>query len=266
MHNPDSKIIEIKLENLIPFSIHSSQTYHGERLEQLMSSIERLGLMNPIIVRPVGDGQYEIICGHNRTEATKALGRDVIRADVRTGLSDDEAIELYYDSNLNQQSFSDWSYSQKIEAIKYSEKLIKETSQQGKRTDREEKNDEESSEGTSVQTRQKLEGDSKRATTRDKMARRLGIATATLSKYRSIIKLPDDMIDSLARMLDGKRLTFEAAYRISMLKPDEVKLLLRHMRKAAHIKPDMGRLKLLIEKSRSSEAALTEKEIRSLFF
>lgn len=36
------------------------------------------------------------------------------------------------------------------------------------------------------------------------MGRQLGIATAILSKYRSIIKLPDDLIDAIARLLDQK--------------------------------------------------------------
>ena len=215
--NIEAKIPEIKairLEDLIPFRSRSFQTYHGKRLEQLMNSIERLGQIDAIIVRPVDDGKYEIICGHNRVQAVRGLGRDVIRSEIRTDLTDDEVIELFYDSNLNQQSFHDWSYSQKIDAIKYSEKLIQERSQQGKRTDLEKKSPEESEEGTSVQSGQKLDEDSKSRTTRDKMARRLGIATATLSKYRRIIKLPDDMIDTLGRMLDDKRLTFEAAYRI----------------------------------------------------
>jgi len=72
-----------------------------------MDSIESVGLINPIIVRPAADNKYEIICGHNRAKAMKALGRDVIRADIRSCLSDDEATRLYYDSNLNQQSYCD---------------------------------------------------------------------------------------------------------------------------------------------------------------
>ena len=255
---------EIKLKDLIPFRSHSSQTYHGQRLEQLMSSIERLGLMNPIIVRPVDGGKYEIICGHNRVEAVKTLGHDMIRSEIRTEITDDEAIGLFYDSNLNQQTFSDWSYSQKIDAIKYSEKLIKENSQQGKRTDLEKQNEEKSEEGTSVYSGQKLDKNSKRNTTRDKMARRLGIATATLSKYRSIIKLPDDMIDTLARMLDSKRLTFEAAYRISKLRQGEAKTLLKLLEKTLDIKADVAKLKVLIDASKSSETVLTEKSIRSI--
>jgi len=205
MSGISSMIDEIRVEALIPFSLRPSPTYMGERLEQLMSSIERVGLMYPIIVRPTEDGKYEIICGHNRVEAAKALGYDVIRADIRNGLSDDEALGLFYDSNLNQQSFSDWNYSQKIEAVRYSEKLIRENSQQGRRTDIEKKRLEDAGDGTCVQGRQKSDENSKPSKTRDKMARRLGISTATLSKYRRIIRPPDDLVDSIAQLLDEKK-------------------------------------------------------------
>lgn len=125
----------IKLEDLVNFRAHPSQTYEGKRLAQLMDSIERDGLIYPIIVRPIANGKYEILCGHNRAKAMEALGRDVIKADVRKNLSDEEATALYYDSNLNQQSFADWSYTQKIEAIKYYDTLIRNNSHQGKRND-----------------------------------------------------------------------------------------------------------------------------------
>lgn len=259
MNDHTGEIIEIKLADLIPFGLQSSQTYHGERLEQLMSSIERLGLMTPIIVRPTTDGKYEIICGHNRTKAMEALGRDVIQADVRVGLTDDEAIELFYDSNLNQQSFSDWSYAQKIEAIKYTEKMIQENSRQGKRTDLDEKMTDESEGGTSVQSRQKLGHNPKRSTTRDKMARRLGIATATLSKYRSIIKLPDKIIESMARLLDQKKISFEAAYVISGLKPYEIEILLSYVEYYQRKKIDMIKLKSLRNKSKRIQLGLLAK-------
>lgn len=52
---------------------------------------------------------------------------------------------------------------------------------------------------TFVQTRYKLKENSKRVTARDKMARRLGISTATLSKYRRIIKLPEELLDPITR-------------------------------------------------------------------
>ncbi len=243
MIEKSSEMREVNIGDLIHFSPRSSQVYQGERLKQLMSSIERVGLMNPIVVRPVAEGKYEIICGHNRARAMEALGRDVICAEVRTGITDNEALELFYDSNLNQQTFSDWNYLQKIEAIKYTEKMIKINSQQGKRTDLHK--DEEPGDGTSVQCRQKSSDQCKKGTTRDKMARRLGIATATLSRYRSIIKLPDDVIDSIARLLDEKKITFEAAYRMSGLRPHEIKVLFGYINMSPDKKIDMVKLRAL---------------------
>lgn len=158
-------------------------------------------------------------------------------------MSDDKALELFYDSNLNQQSFSDWSYSQRIKAIQYTETLIEKESQQGNRSDLAEKKDAATDEGTSVQARHKSDDKSRRSTTRDRMARRLGIATATFSKYRSIIKLPDDVIEIVARLLDEKKITFEAAYRISGLRPVEVRMLMDYVQKSPDRKIDLTKLK-----------------------
>ncbi len=248
MNEELQKTKEIRLDDLIPFQLRFSQRYEGERLDHLVNSIERVGLMSPIIVRPASDGKYEIICGHNRTDAMRKLGRDVILADVREGLSDDEALELFYDSNLNQQSFSDWNYSQRIKAIQYTETLIGKNSQQGKRSDLVEKKNATTDGDTSVQDRHKSEGKSRRSTTRDRMARRLGIATATFSKYRSIIKLPDDLIESLTRLLDEKQITFETAYRMSGLTEFDVRVLVDHIQKSPDKKIDLVRLKAFCAK------------------
>lgn len=236
----------INLKDLISFRLHSSQTYEGDRLEQLMDSIERSGLINPIIVRPIADDKYEIICGHNRVKAMKALGRDTIRAEVRKDLSDDEATELYYDSNLNQQSFSDWNYTQKIEAVKYYDTMIKNTSHQGRRNDLIEKTDMEEENETCVYTRHKSGKKPKRSTARDKMARCLGISTASFSKYRRISQLPDKEIKSICQLLDDKAITFEAAYLISRVeKKIRNDLLAYAIKNKDHKKINMDDLKEL---------------------
>lgn len=257
MNEEQRETKEIRLDDLIPFQLRSSQPYKGARLEQLMSSIERLGLQSPITVRPTNDGRYEIICGHNRVNAVRKLGRDVILAKVYEGLSDDEALELYYDTNLNQQSFSDWNYSQRIKAIQYTETLIKKESQQGKRSDLVEKKDAATDERTSVQDGHKSEGKPRRNTTRDRMARNMGIATATLSKYRSIIKLPEDIIEALARLLDKKEITFEAAYRMSGLKKYEVETLVQYIENSSDKKIDIVKLKDLCRRSKGTGEGIT---------
>ena len=248
---------EIRLESLIPFKIHSGKTYEGERLQQMMDSIERVGLLMPIIVRPVDDDKYEIISGHNRAKAMRALGYEVIQADVIYGLSDDDAVKLYYESNLNQQSFSDWSYSQKIEAIKYFEQVIRANSRKGRRTDLLYKEVKDSGKETSVQTRQKLGGNYQRTTTRDKMARSLGISTATLSKYRRIIKLPDNLLESIAELLDKRRITFEAAYIISRMEKIYIKILLDGINKYPDREVDLKIIRELAHRKENNSDELS---------
>lgn len=78
------------------------------------------------------------------------------------------------------------------------------------------------------------------------MVHRLGIATATLSKYRSIIKLPEGLIDVLARMLDARRITFEVAYILSRFyDKKDVKALLTFIDKHPDRKVDLSKLKKL---------------------
>lgn len=244
---------EIRIELLVPFKAYSGQTYEGERLQQMMDSIRRSGLITPIIVRPVDGGKYEIICGHNRVKAMEALGYDVIKADIKYELTDEQAIELYFDSNLNQQSFSDWNYMQKIEAVKYIERVIKKSSQQGKRNDLERKKGKGTEETTCVQTRQKLEENKRREVTRDKMARSLSISTATLSKYRRIIKLPDRLLNSIVRLLDEKKISFEAAYIISNVIDMDIEYLIKIIDNNPGCKLDLKILKTL--PSRKTAAA-----------
>lgn len=216
-----------------------------------MNDIKANGLNNPIIVRPKVNGKYEIICGHNRVKAMRALQYDTITAIVKLGLTDEKAEDMFFGNNLNQQSFNDWNYAQKICAIQHYEKRIGVESQQGKRTDLANKKVYQAEDGTSVQTGQKLMG-GKKIDTRGKMARRLGISTATFSKYRRIIKLPDEVLEDLIQLLDEKRITFDAAYIISGMKKLDAKRFISHLAgKPSSWKVDLAKLKELQKKSNS---------------
>lgn len=255
---------EILIDSLQSFGKHSGRTYEGERLRLLMCSIEENGLFNPIIVQPVDRDKYEIISGHNRVKAMKELGRSTILAKIEDDLTEDKALEIFYESNFNQQSFSDWNYAQRIEAVQYCEKKIREYSQQGKRTDLEKDKKGTGGIETSVQSRQKLKENSKQATTRDKMARGLGISTATLSKYRRIIKLPDELLDSVVRLLDEKKITFEMAYIIADLRELEIKWFIEYSNIFSDRKIDLGKLKELPRKN-NQYASKSVERVKDIF-
>ena len=77
------------------------------------------------------------------------------------------------------------------------------------------------------------------------MSNRLGISTATLSKYRRIIKLPDDLLRSLEQLLDEKRITFEAAYIIANMIDFDIEILVEGIIKNPDKILDLAMLKNL---------------------
>ena len=69
-------------------------------LAQLMDSIERIGIAEPLIVRPRDGGGYEIIAGHRRDYCAKAIGLDTRPVIVRE-YSDEDADILVVDYNIH---------------------------------------------------------------------------------------------------------------------------------------------------------------------
>lgn len=69
------KIIEVKVEKLYAFKNHPFHVDLDMELFELMRSIEREGVLVPLIARqnPYGDG-YELIAGHRRKAAAERIG------------------------------------------------------------------------------------------------------------------------------------------------------------------------------------------------
>ena len=70
-----SEIIKnIEISSLVPFENHPFKERSGMEQEELLESIKETGLLEPITVRFLSEGKYEIISGHRRVEACKELG------------------------------------------------------------------------------------------------------------------------------------------------------------------------------------------------
>ena len=72
--NEDEKIIEIEIERLRSFKNHPFQVKDDNEMHLLKESIEKYGILTPLIIRPVPDGVYEIIAGHRRRHAAEVTG------------------------------------------------------------------------------------------------------------------------------------------------------------------------------------------------
>jgi ParB family chromosome partitioning protein len=88
----------------------------------MVQSIEKNGIINPIIVRPDGD-KYEILSGHNRAKAADYAGLAAVPAYIKTGLTDEEAEIYVIETNLIQRGFTDLAISEQaaVVAMRYSE-------------------------------------------------------------------------------------------------------------------------------------------------
>jgi ParB family chromosome partitioning protein len=112
-----NEFTSLKLCELEPFKDHPFKLYKGERLDDLIASIKKSGLINPIIVRTTGENKYEIISGHNRVQAFKALEKKEIPAIILKDLPNDKAFAYVIESNVLQRSFSEMSHSEKAAVL-----------------------------------------------------------------------------------------------------------------------------------------------------
>lgn len=130
---PAEKVIALSASLLEPFQGHPFRVASGEEMEQLKESIREYGVLSPLLVRPRGDGHYEIVSGHRRKAACEALGITELPVLVRD-MTDDEAVILMVDSNIQREhilpSEKAFAYKMKMEAIKHQGKRPEQTSAQ----------------------------------------------------------------------------------------------------------------------------------------
>ena len=74
-------------------------------LEELTQSIKRQGVIEPVIVRPIAHGTYELVAGERRWRAVQALGMAEVPAIVKT-LSDKEALEYSLVENIQRENLN----------------------------------------------------------------------------------------------------------------------------------------------------------------
>jgi len=100
---PDN-IREIDLKQIQPSRLNPRLEVNIERLNELAESIKEVGLLEPIVVRPVGD-KFEVVVGERRYRASQQAGLKKIPAVVRD-LSDDEVVQLNLIENVQREELS----------------------------------------------------------------------------------------------------------------------------------------------------------------
>jgi len=96
---------QIPIEFMTRGKYQPRRDMHPEALEDLASSIRVQGVMQPIVVRPVGVDSYEIIAGERRWRATQLAGLETIPAIIRD-VSDESAIAMALIENIQREDLN----------------------------------------------------------------------------------------------------------------------------------------------------------------
>ena len=185
-------LTEIRIENLKSFENNPFIFREDTAFDMLIESISNLGVLTPIIVRSIEDGDYEIISGHRRVEACRRLGIEAIPCIVKE-LTKDEATVILVDLNLQRDevlpSEKAHAYKMKMDALK----------NQGARTDL-----------TSTQSVSKFR-------TAEEVGKENNESRETVRRYIRLTYL----IPEILKLVDEGRIAFTPAVELSYLPSEE---------------------------------------------
>lgn len=199
-----NQLKQIPINMLVSYHNHKFELYSGERLEDMVESIKENGVLVPIIVQPINDGaHYEILSGHNRTNASKLAGLDSVPAVIKENLSDDEAEMYVIETNLSQRGFNDLRISEQaaVLAMRHS-KMFSEQKRQ--------------------QIAEELEVmESKSKSKLEKTGEEYGLKKDTVARLLRV----DKLIPEMKPWIDSKQLAVRAAVELSFISEDAQKLI-----------------------------------------
>ena len=196
-------VVMMDLEKIHPFKNHPFKVVDDEDMRKTADSILKYGVLVPAIVRPMENGDYEMISGHRRRYASMLAGKDMMPVIIRE-MDDDTATILMVDSNLQRENILPSerakAYQMKMEALKH----------QGERSDL-----------TSDQVEPKLRA-------RDVIAKDAGQSGPQVQRYLRLNNLIPEILD----LVDDKKIAFNPAVELSYLQKDEQEEFVQAMEEA----------------------------------
>ena len=218
------KVEAIPLAALTPFRNHPFKVKNDAEMAELMKSIADAGVLSPALARPKEGGGYELISGHRRLAACKALGMDTMPVIIRK-LTDEETVITMVDSNLQREhilpSEKAFAYKMKMEALRH----------QGRTSDQL---------GPKLTVEEIAKGDS-------------------ASQVKRYIRLTN-LIPEILQMVDDGRIALTPAVELSYLQPSEQETLFSIM-DCDEVTPSLSqaqRLRRMSEEQRFTDSAVMQ--------
>ena len=227
-------VTTMKVANIRPFEGHPFAVRDNKDMWDLVDSIKKFGVLEPVMVIPHKDGGYEMVSGHRRMRACQLAGIEDIPVIVRN-LDRDEAIISMVDSNLKREEISPMekarAYQMKTDAMKR---------KMGRRTKEEIAQDE----ALGI----------KRINADEELAQQMGESPATIQRYKTLNKLVPELQD----LVDEGKIPVNTGADIAQMKPKEQKVLADAIQKEAKV-PSGTKAKEL--KKESQAGSLTTEKI-----
>ena len=99
------RVAEIDVDRIRPNPYQPRQEFNEEALDELAASIQQLGIIQPLTVRALGDGEFEIISGERRLRAARRAGLQRLPAFLRKADSE-EMLEMALVENLQREELN----------------------------------------------------------------------------------------------------------------------------------------------------------------
>ena len=190
-------ITTLKVADIHPFEGHPFNVKDDKDMWDLVDSVKKFGVLEPVVVIPRQAGGYEMVSGHRRQRACQLAGIQTMPVIVRQ-LDRDEATISMVDANMKRENISPMekarAYSMKLEAMKR---------KAGRR-----------SKAEILSGEKPMRAD-------EQLAQQTGESRANIQKITRLTKLEPE----LQQMVDDKKLPVHTAADISYLKKDEQKAL-----------------------------------------
>jgi ParB family chromosome partitioning protein len=122
---PTGKPLEIPLDRIDRNPNQTRTTFDEAKLAELAASITATGVVQPIVVREIADGRYQLIMGERRWRASQAAGKPTIPAIVRQ-VSDEQAMEMTIVENLQRADLNPMEQARAYERLSREFKLTQE--------------------------------------------------------------------------------------------------------------------------------------------
>lgn len=200
----EESAMDIEIAKIHSFKSHPFKVLDDERMQELVESVKEHGILTPVLLRPCGVDEYEMISGHRRMHAAQLAGLTTVPAIIRD-LNDDDAIEIMVDSNIQREellpSEKAFAYKMKLEAKKRKA-------------------------GRPSHQNYSQIGNNSRNLSSEEMAEELGTSRNQIFRYIRLTELIPELLD----LVDQKRLQFTVAVDISYIDKEIQKWLYEYIR------------------------------------